>query len=114
MGEGSMAKVIDPDGVQWSVSREWFFGLPSWLDGSSDIGLVLFALWPFWLIAHWLGVPWVIVIKRAGTAMGTEEVRGWLKSQRRIQEIGQSAAAGAWRPWARPPAPPTDRGSSTA
>jgi hypothetical protein len=38
-----MAKVTDPDGVQWSVSREWFFGLPSWLDGSSDLGYLLLA-----------------------------------------------------------------------
>jgi hypothetical protein len=100
-----MAKVTDPDGVQWSVSREWFFGLPSWLDAgsSSDLGLLLFAVWPFWLIAHWLGLPWVIVIKRAGTAMGTEEARGWVKSERRIQEIAQSAAAGTWQLWSRRP-----------
>jgi hypothetical protein len=97
-----MTKVTDPDGVQWSVSREWFFGLPSWLDGSSDLGLILFAVWPF-LIAHWLGLPWVIVINRAGTAMGTEEVRGWVKSERRVQEIAQSAAAGTWQLWSRHP-----------
>jgi hypothetical protein len=103
MGEGNMAKVTDPDGVQWSVSREWFFGLPSWLDGSSDLGYLLLAIWPFWLIAHWLGLPWVIEINRAGTPMGTEEVRGWVKSERRIQEIAQSAAAGTWQLWSRHP-----------
>lgn len=99
-----MAKVTDPEGVQWSVSREWFFGLPSWLDGSSDVGLLLFAAWPFWLIAHWLGVSWVIVVKRAGTPMGTEEVQGWVKSCRRIDEIAQAAAAGTWQLRSRHPA----------
>jgi hypothetical protein len=93
-----MAKVTDPHGVPWSVRRRWFFEPPDWLDGgTSDIGYLLAAFWPCWLIAHWLGWPWVIVIKRAGNEQCTERVRGWVRSQRRIQQITQSAADGTWQ-----------------
>jgi hypothetical protein len=51
-------------------------------------------LWPPWFIAKWLGVPWVILIERNGSEIGDERVRGWRESQRRIQEIAESAAAG--------------------
>jgi hypothetical protein len=92
-----MAKVTDPHGVPWSVSRRWFYEPPDWLDGSHDVGYLLAVFWPFWLIAHWLGWPWVIVIKRAGSEQCTERVRGWVRSRRRIHEIAQSAADGTWQ-----------------
>lgn len=92
-----MAKVADPDGLLWSVRRQWMFEPPDWLDGSSDIAYLLIVFWPFWLIAHWLGWPWVIVIKRAGAEQCTERVRGWFGSRRRIQEIAQSVTDGTWQ-----------------
>jgi len=50
--------------------------------------------WPFWFIAHWLGLRWRIVIERDGEEVDEEWVRGWRKSGRRIQEITESATAG--------------------
>lgn len=99
-------KVTDPSGVRWSVRRKWVFGL----DGGSQafssidhpigllvvpIALVLLwaALWPFWWAAHWLGLKWVIRVKREGTAVGEVEVRGWGESRRHMQEIVQSLAS---------------------
>jgi hypothetical protein len=35
-----------------------------------------------------------ILIERNGREIGDERVRGWRESQRRIQEIAESAAAG--------------------
>jgi hypothetical protein len=49
-------------------------------------------VWPFWFIAR-LGVRWVIVVERDGKKV-TELVRGWGRSERRIHEIAESAAAG--------------------
>jgi len=99
-----MPAVTDPNGVQWSVHRRW---RPHSLNAvnPTDTGdaliseltfnLVLIAVtWPFWFIAKWLGVRWKIVIERDGTVVGETLVRGWRKSQRRIQELTQSAAAG--------------------
>jgi hypothetical protein len=99
-----MAEVSDPNGVQWSVHRTLF----RWWEGD-DVGggtpeaavfylVVGVVIWPFWIIAKWLGVPWEIVIERAGRQAGAERVRGWNKSERRIQEIAESVAAGTWRP----------------
>jgi DivIVA domain-containing protein len=96
--ERGMVKVLDPDGVPWTVYRRWF---PNWKLHSfgnpdpGEIGAYLLAvLWPPWFIAKWLGVPWVILIERNGSEIGDERVRGWRESQRRIQEIAESAAAG--------------------
>jgi hypothetical protein len=111
-----MAKVevTDPSGVQWSVHRAWP-DLGSWLEedrGTYNTGSLLGDLlapvlvflmrfivfpivgWPFWFIAHWLGLRWVIVIERDGKEVAEEKVRGRNKSGRRIQEIAESAAAG--------------------
>jgi hypothetical protein len=73
-------------------------GLP---DGGDSIFLSVVAfillvvgIWPFWFVAHWLGLPWRIVIKRDGSEVDEGEVRGWRRSQRRILEIAESAAAG--------------------
>jgi hypothetical protein len=96
--EGEMAKVADPNGVQWSVDRASMRHF--WWEGGTTVDSELFDLvvrgviWPFWFIAHWLGLRWVIVIERDGTQVGEERVRGWDKSKRRIQEIAESVAAG--------------------
>jgi hypothetical protein len=96
-----MVKVTDPDGVLWKVYRRWF---PNWdlsfLHGADpgDFGAYLLAvLWPPWFIAKCLGVRWIISIERNGNEMGDARVRGWRKSQRRIQEIAEAAAAGTLR-----------------
>jgi hypothetical protein len=114
--ESGVAKVTDPNGVQWTVRRRRWFDM-SFLGssvisgdifsgndlGAALLGLVLLpfliaflivAIWPFWFIAHWLGLPWRITIQREGNEVGEEEVRGWYKPGRRIQEIAQSVAAG--------------------
>jgi hypothetical protein len=111
-----VAEVTDPDGVQWSVRRRRWYdmsGSLSGVDGNSLgdnplLGLLLLPLffvawWPVWFIAHWLGLKWKIVIERDGTEVGDEQVRGWRKSQRRIQEIAELAAAGTLR--AKPAVP---------
>jgi hypothetical protein len=56
--------------------------------------LVVGGWWPFWFMAHWLGLRWRIVIERDGEEDDEEWVRGWRKSRRRIQEIIESALAG--------------------
>jgi hypothetical protein len=94
-----MAKVTDPDGVQWSVRRRRSFDLgESVILPDGEGGALAFALivggWGFWFIAHWFGLAWRITIQRDGKEVGEEEVRGWLKSRRRIQEIAELVAAG--------------------
>ena len=103
-----MVKATDPNGVEWSVDRAWYFDMSgNWTDGGGGdiLGILLFyfvvlplfliAFWPFWFLAHWLGLAWVIDIERDGKQVGEEKLRGgWGKSQRRIQEIAESAAAG--------------------
>jgi hypothetical protein len=95
-----MAKVTDPEGVNWSIRRWWWRTVP-WESGIALIDLIIFAIvlpfmlmWPFWLMAKWLGVPWTIVIERDGTEVGREQVRGWRRSGERIDEIARSAQAG--------------------
>ncbi|HEX4586664.1 MAG TPA: hypothetical protein VH185_01680 [Mycobacterium sp.] len=103
-----MAKVTDPSGVQWSVHRRWMCPYLDVTGGSGQWGpgvgvLVLWAIillqiiviWPCWFIAHWLGVPWIIVIERNGTQVFEARGHGWGESRRRIQEIAESAAAGS-------------------
>jgi hypothetical protein len=99
-----MPDVTDPNGVQWSVHRRWRARYANAVNptdtGNALIGELTFNLlqivvtWPFWFIAKWLGVQWKIVIERDGTVVGETLVRGWRKSQRCIQELTQSAAAG--------------------
>jgi hypothetical protein len=101
-----MTKVRDPDGMRWSVYRRWvgwYWEVSvgnDWNSGNLidyDIlinWLQIVVVWPFWFIARLLGAPWRIVIERNGIKVGEERVRGWRKSQRRIQEIAESGAAG--------------------
>jgi hypothetical protein len=98
-----MVRVTDPSGLKWSVSRKWWDLLklesPAF-DGTPMetvqmfIQLPLMVMWPFWLAAKWLGVPWTIVIKRNGKQVGREKVRGWRSSGARVDEIARQAAAG--------------------
>lgn len=111
-----MAQVTDPRGVQWSVRRRRWYSLPGWDftdpgDGGLGIlvalALVVGAWWPFWFVAHWLGLRWRIVIKRDGDEVDEEYVRGWGRSRRRIQEIIELATAGTLeRSLPLPPAEP--------
>jgi hypothetical protein len=93
-----MAEVTDPSGVSWSLRRRRWYDLTGFEGNSLDVGLVFIVLiggwWPFWFIAHWLGLRWRIVIERDGEEVGEEWVRGWRKSGRRIQEISESVIAG--------------------
>ncbi|OBG28082.1 hypothetical protein [Mycobacterium sp. E3198] len=98
-----MAQATDPRGVQWSVRRRRWYSLAGWeMTDPGDLGLgivvTIAALvgvwWPFWFVAHWLGLRWRIVIKRDGDEVDEEWVRGWRRSQRRITEILESVAAG--------------------
>jgi hypothetical protein len=95
-----MAKVTDPSGGQWTVRRRRSFddlGRLADAGGPGAAGVVyplIVAGWGFWFIAHWFGLAWRITIQRDGKEVGEEEVRGWLKSRRRIQEIAELVAAG--------------------
>ncbi|MDT5116332.1 MAG: hypothetical protein QOE30_2071 [Mycobacterium sp.] len=97
-----MAEVTDPSGVRWSVRRRRWYDLTGFPVDSGDHGIgglmILITLvggwWPFWFIAHWLGLRWRIVIKRDGEQVDEEWVRGRRYSRLRIQEIIESATAG--------------------
>ncbi len=91
-----MAEAIAPDGVRWSVRRRRWYDLSDWDGGFDELWLLVLVggWWPFWFIAHWLGLRWRIVIKRDHEEVDEEWVRGWRNSRRRIQEITESATAG--------------------
>ena len=95
-----MAEVTDPDGVSWSIRRWWWKTIP-WETGFATLDFLIFLvvlpfmlLWPFWLLSKWCGVPWTIVIKRDGTQVGREQVKGWKRSGTRVEEIARSAQDG--------------------
>ena len=58
------------------------------------IGLVFVVLWPFWLLAKFLGVRWVVVIERDGHEVGRELVPGGRKAKARVNEIALQIANG--------------------
>jgi hypothetical protein len=102
-----MAELTDPNGVSWSVQRWWFKSVP-WETGIEFLDFIIFIVvlpfmivWPFWFMLKWLGVPWSIEIRRDGTKVGEEHVRGWRRSGRRINELAQAAAAGALSQYAQ-------------
>jgi hypothetical protein len=109
-----MAEVTDPSGVRWSVRRRRWYDMSGVGDAGSDVGLLVMLVllvagwWPFWFIAHWLGLRWRIVIKRDDEQVDEEWVRGWRESRRRIQEITESATAGTLQKSLTVP-PATDR-----
>lgn len=81
---------------KWTVRRVWWpFGtwlldLPDW-GGLFVIGMVLTAplvvIWPFWLLAHLLGVPWTLIVRRQGDEVRREKVVGWSASGERMNAI---------------------------
>jgi hypothetical protein len=93
-----MAVVRDSGGTVWDISRRmWPF--PGDLLDLTDIvavviGLLFVVLWPFWLLAKFLGVRWAIVIQRDGHEVGRELVRGWSRSARRINVLALEVSAG--------------------
>ena len=93
-----MAVIVDAHGRAWSVHRDWW-PFPGDLLDLTDlfaiaIGALFLVLWPFWLLAKFLGVRWVVVIERDGQEVGRELVRGWTRSKRRVNEILHEIAAG--------------------
>jgi hypothetical protein len=95
-----MAEVTDPDGVTWSV-RRWWWNTTPWETGFATLdGLIFFIMlpfllmWPFWLASKWLGASWTIDIKRDGTKVGSEQVRGWRRSGQRVEELARAAQEG--------------------
>jgi hypothetical protein len=96
-----VAEVTDPDGVSWSVRRWWWNASP-WETGFATLDALIFfimlpflLLWPFWLASKWLGASWTIDIKRDGTKVGSEQVRGWERSGQRVEELARAAQEGA-------------------
>lgn len=101
-----MPVITDPSGIQWSVHRKlWPFpNLGDLLDNFDFfgwvIGLVLalpfLLLWPFWLLTKVLGARWVLVVQRDHEEVQRELVRGWRRSDVRMNEIARELAQG-WR-----------------
>ena len=76
-----VAVVRDPSGTVWDVSRRWWPFPGDVLDFTFGwfelaIGVLFAVLWPFWLVAKFCGVRWVIIIARDGHEVGRELVRG--------------------------------------
>lgn len=96
-----MEKVVGPDGVEWTVRRWWWKTLP-YETGFATLDAVILVLvlpfmlmWPFWLLAKWLGASWTILVERDGKQVVREQVRGWGASGRRIAELAAQARSGA-------------------
>jgi hypothetical protein len=95
-----VAVVTDSTGTVWDVSRRWWpfpgdaldltFG---WLEVL--IGVLFVLIWPFWLLAKYCGVRWVITVKRNGHQVGRELVRGSGNAKRRMFEIASEIANGS-------------------
>ena len=91
-----MPAVRDAANARWTVRRVWWpFGtwlldLPEW-GGLFVIGMVLMAplvvIWPFWLLARFLGVPWTVVVRRERKEVRREKVAGWTASRDRMAAI---------------------------
>jgi hypothetical protein len=91
--------VTDPNGIQWNVHRRWWpladltdfvdFDFVSWI-----FALPFLFLWPFWFAMKGLGVKWRIVVERNHSEVGSELVRGYRRSGRRIDELAQQLAQG--------------------
>jgi hypothetical protein len=96
-----MTKVTDPEGVGWTVRRWWWKTVP-WETGFATLDALIFVIvlpfmlmWPFWLLAKWLGASWTILVERDGEQVAREQVRGWGASGRRIAELAEQAHTGA-------------------
>lgn len=80
----------------WWPFGSWLLDLPEW-GGLFAIGMVLMAplvvIWPFWLLAHTLGVPWTLVVRRERKEIRREKVTGWAASRERMTAILDEARA---------------------
>ncbi|GAA4472481.1 hypothetical protein GCM10023094_04610 [Rhodococcus olei] len=57
--------------------------------------LLLLALLPVWVVVRVLfGAPWIVVVRRDGSVVHEEAVRGWRASADRIEAIGAALAGG--------------------
>lgn len=91
-----------PTATKWNVHRRWWpfpdlsdlFDL-DWFVLSIVVSLPFVVLWPFWLAAKLVGVKWRIVIERNHTEVGSELVRGYARSGRRIDALAAELARGA-------------------
>lgn len=91
-----MPAVRDATNTRWTVRRVWWpfgtwlFDLPDW-DWLFILGLLVLAplvvIWPFWLLARFLGAPWTLIVRRQGKEVRREKVKGWNGSRDRIAEI---------------------------
>ena len=58
--------------------RTWLLDLPDW-DWLFILGLLVLAplvvIWPFWLLARFLGAPWTLVVRRQGKEVRRERSR---------------------------------------
>jgi len=94
-----VAVLTDRNGTVWTVSRRWWPFPGDALDLTFGVfelilGAVFLLLWPFWVLAKFCGVRWVITVERNGHQVGRELVRGYGKSQRRVNEILAEVASG--------------------
>ena len=95
-----MPSVHDARNVRWTVRRVWWpfgtwlFDLPDY-DWAFILGLVVLAplivIWPFWLLARFLGAPRTLVVRRKGKEVRREKVNGWKGSHKRMAEILEEA-----------------------
>lgn len=91
-----MPAVRDATNTRWTVRRVWWpFGtwlleLPEW-GGLFALGMLLtlplVVVWPFWVLARFLGAPWTIVVKRRGDEIHREKVTGWTASRERMADM---------------------------
>ncbi|MET0701170.1 MAG: hypothetical protein ABWY93_16060 [Mycobacterium sp.] len=99
-----MERFRDAEGVRWSVRRVWWpFGEIVYVSTDSPIlfwiGMLFTApvviVWPFWLLARFLGAPWTIKVRRKGKVVRSEKVKGFGASARRMAEIADEQRAQA-------------------
>ena len=85
----------------WWPFGTWLFDLPDW-GGLFVIGMVLMAplvvIWPFWLLARFLGVPWTLIVRRDRKELRREKVAGWAASKDRMAAILDEARRPAGEP----------------
>lgn len=57
--------------------------------------LLLLALLPVWVVVRVLfGAPWIVVVRRDGSVVHEESIRGWRASADRIEAIAAALTAG--------------------
>ena len=83
-----MLKVTDAHGAVWTVRRRWCYR-------TAHAGhLPMEVVWPFWFLAHWLGLPWRIAVFENGVLVDEVEVRGWTPSRQCMREISARTPVG--------------------